>query len=147
MPKISSRKPYRIGRSRTGLGLFATRPIAKGTSIIQYFGPLVDVWDHDAKPVDNKYLYAINSRWMIDGSVRRNIARYINHSCKPNADPEVDSRKRKVFICAIADIEAGEEITYNYGKEYFDVYLKPIGCKCAACEGKRRKPEARVQRR
>jgi len=42
MTSISSNKPYRIGRSRTGLGLFATKPIKKGTKIIRYFGPLLD---------------------------------------------------------------------------------------------------------
>jgi SET domain-containing protein len=38
MPSIPSNKPYRVGRSRTGLGLFATKPIKKGTKIIRYFG-------------------------------------------------------------------------------------------------------------
>src|SRR5918992_5396047 len=42
MPSIPSNKPYRVGRSRTGLGLFATKPIKKGTKIIRYFGPLLD---------------------------------------------------------------------------------------------------------
>jgi SET domain-containing protein len=143
MPKISKRKPYRIGRSRTGLGLFATKSIEKGAFIIRYSGPLLDAWDDDAEPVDNKFLFAVNSRWTIDGSVRRNIARYVNHSCKPNAETEVNSRLRKVFICAIAGIKAGEEITYDYGKEYFDAYLRPIGCKCAACEQKRKRKRAK----
>jgi uncharacterized protein len=136
MPKISKRKPYRVGRSRTGLGLFATRPIEKGSCIIRYSGPLLDSWK-DGEPHENKYLFRVNSRWTIDGSVRSNIARYINHSCKPNAESEVNTRIRKVFICAIAKIEAGEEITYDYGEEYFDGFLKPFGCKCAACEEKR----------
>jgi uncharacterized protein len=76
----------------------------------------------------------------------RIIARYINHSCKPNAESEVRPRDRAVFIRAIS--EPGEEINYDYGAEYFDAYLKPIGCKCDACEKKRRKKrtEARAQR-
>jgi uncharacterized protein len=133
MPKISKRRPYRIAKSRTGLGLFATKPIEKGGFIIRYFGPLWDSRSDDA-PRDNKYLFAVNSRWTIDGSIRRNVARYINHSCEPNAETEVNSRTRNVFICAIRDIEVGEEITYDYGAEYFDAYLKPRGCRCAACE-------------
>jgi uncharacterized protein len=143
MPKISKRRPYRVGRSRTGLGLFATKPIGKGSFIVRYTGPLLDAWDEDAKPIDNKYLFFLNSRWTINGSVRRNVARYINHSCKPNAETDVKPRIRKVFIRATADIEAGDEITYDYGKEYFEVYLKPIGCKCAACERKRRRKRAK----
>lgn len=145
MPSISTRKPYRIGRSPTGLGLFATKPIKKGTEIIEYFGPLLDCRNEDEDAIENKYLFQINGRWTIDGSVRRNIARYINHSCKPNAESDVQERKRKVFIRAIKNIAPGEEINYDYGKEYFKEYLKPIGCKCAACEKKRKLERAEAR--
>lgn len=148
MPAISPQKPYRIGRSRTGLGLFATKPIKKGTKIIRYFGPLLDCRKKKDDAIENKYLFELNNRWTIDGSVRENIARYINHACKPNAESDVRPRKRKVFIRAIKDIEPGEEISYDYGTDYFKAYLKPIGCKCDACEKKRRKKraEARAER-
>jgi len=148
MPAISPHKPYRIGRSRTGLGLFATRPIRKGTKIIRYFGPLLDSRKEKDDAIENKYLFELSNRWTIDGSVRENIARYINHGCKPNAESDVKPRKRKVFIRAIKNIEPGEEISYDYGTDYFKAYLKPIGCKCDACEKKRRKKraEARAER-
>jgi len=142
MPVISSSKPYRIGRSRTGLGLFATKPIKKGAKIIRYVGPMLDCNKKKDDAVENKYLFQINNRWTIDGSVRKNIARYINHACKPNAESDVSSRKRKVVIRAIKNIEPGEEINYDYGTEYFKEYLKPIGCKCDACEKKRKKLRA-----
>src|SRR5713226_5198919 len=148
MPAISSKKPYRIGRSRTGLGLFATKPIKKGTKIVRYFGPLLDSKKKKDDAVENKYLFELNDRWTIDGSVRENIARYINHACKPNAESDVRPRKRKVFIRAIKNISPGEEINYDYGTDYFKAYLKPIGCKCDACEKKRKKKhaEARAER-
>ena len=148
MPAISSKKPYRIGRSSTGLGLFATKPIKKGTKIVRYFGPLLDCKKKKDDAVENKYLFELNNRWTIDGSVRENVARYINHACKPNAESDVRPRKRKVFIRAIKNIEPGEEISYDYGTDYFKAYLKPIGCKCAACEKKRKKKraEARAER-
>jgi hypothetical protein len=148
MPTISPNKPYRIGRSRTGLGLFATRPIKKGTRIIRYFGPLLDSRKEKDDAVENKYLFELNGRWTIDGSVRENVARYINHACRPNAESDVKPRKRKVFIRAIKNIEPGEEINYDYGTDYFKAYLKPVGCKCDACERKRRKKraEARAER-
>jgi uncharacterized protein len=147
MPAISPNKPYRIGRSPTGLGLFATKPIKKGTRIIRYFGPLLDS-KKTKDDIENKYLFELTNRWTIDGSVRKNIARYINHACKPNAESDVKPRKRKVYIVAIKNIEPGEEINYDYGTDYFKAYLKPIGCKCAACEKKRRKQraEARAER-
>jgi hypothetical protein len=80
--------------------------------------------------------------------VRANVARYINHACKPNAESDVKPRKRKVVIRAIKNIEPGDEINYDYGTDYFKAYLKPIGCKCDACEKKRKKKraEARAER-
>ena len=148
MPAIPSNKPYRVGRSRTGLGLFATKPIKKGAKIVRYFGPLLDSRKKKDDAIENKYLFELNGRWTIDGSVRKNIARYINHACKPNAESDVNPRKRKVVIRAIKKIEPGEEINYDYGTDYFKAYLKPIGCKCAACENKRKKKraEARAER-
>jgi len=148
MPAIPANKPYRVGRSRTGLGLFATKPIKKGAKIVRYFGPLLDSRKKKDDAIENKYLFELNGRWTIDGSVRKNIARYINHACKPNAESDVSPRKRKVVIRAIKKIEPGEEINYDYGTDYFKAYLKPIGCKCAACEKKRKKKraEARAER-
>ncbi len=147
MPAIPN-KPYRIGRSRTGLGLFATKPIKKGTRIIRYFGPLLDSKKEDEDAIENKYLFELTNRWTIDGSIRENVARYINHACRPNAESDVKPRKRKVYIRAIKNIEPGEEINYDYGTDYFKAYLKPIGCKCDSCEKKRRKKraEARAER-
>ena len=145
MPAIPSNKPYRVGRSRTGLGLFATKPIKKGTKIVRYFGPLLDSKKKKDDAIENKYLFELTNRWTIDGSVRANVARYINHACRPNAESDVKPRKRKVIIRAIKNIEPGDEINYDYGTDYFKAYLKPIGCKCAACEKKRKKKRAEAR--
>src|SRR5258708_23173088 len=145
MPAIPSKKPYRVGRSPTGLGLFATKSIKKGTKIIRYFGPLLDSKKKKDDAIENKYLFELNNRWTIDGSVRKNVARYINHACKPNAESDGKPRKRKVFIRAIKNISPGEEINYDYGTDYFKAYLKPIGCKCVACEKKRKKKRAEAR--
>ena len=145
MSAISSNKPYRIGRSRTGLGLFATKPIKKGAKIVRYFGPLLDTRNKKHDDIENKYLFELNGRWTIDGSVRKNVARYINHACRPNAESDVSVRKRKVMIRARKNIEPGEEINYDYGTDYFKAYLKPIGCKCDACEKKRKKQRAEAR--
>lgn len=120
---------YVIKRSRTGLGLFAQHPIPKGTRIVEYTGPYLPNKIVDLS--DKKYFFGINSRWSIDGSVRDNNARYANHSCRPNAEAIIENRR--VWIYAKRNIKAGEEITYNYGREYFEDIIKPIGCKCSAC--------------
>ena len=136
MPITSSksfRRPYRVGRSRTGLGGFATRDIKKKELIDRYRGPIIDNKTADER--DNRYMFEVNSRWTIDGSNRRNLARYFNHSCRPNAESDV--KGHKVIIVARKAIQPGEEITYDYGKDYFDIFLKPIGCKCDKCREKR----------
>src|SRR5438105_345740 len=141
-----SRKPFRVGRARTGLGLFATDPIKKGAFIAEYKGRRVDNEEADRLEArGSRYMYELNSRWTVDGSGRHNLARYANHSCRPNAESDVirgpRARGRKggiVIIRATKNIKPGDEITYDYGRDYFNGFLKPVGCKCAKCVEKRR---------
>jgi SET domain-containing protein len=137
------RSRFRVGRSRTGLGLFALKPIKRGEFISYYFGPLIT--NKRADELWTKYLFEVNNRWTIDGSGRNNVARYINHSCRPNAESDV--KKHKVFIAAIKTINPGDEITYNYGKDYFDTFIKPHGCLCLGCKKKaaEKRAEARLK--
>ena len=131
MPKRSSpsRRRFRVGRSKSGLGLFAVKLIKKGDFIAYYSGRLITT--KEADELWTKYLFEVNARWTVDGSNRRNIARYINHSCRPNAESDV--KKHKIFITAIRNIQPGDEITYNYGRDYFNAFIKDKGCRCAAC--------------
>jgi len=143
----SPRKPYRIGRSASGLGLFAAAPIAKGAYIVEYSGPRIPTPEaraHEARR-GARYMFEINSRWTVDGSTRRNIGRYANHSCRPNAESVL--AKGKVMLRAIKAIEPGEEITYDYGQEYFELFIKPKGCRCAKCSDERGGTRKRVRRR
>lgn len=133
-PSLSPTPSLIVKRSPAGgLGLVTQSPIKKGEFVIEYIGPILTNKEADKKA--GKYLFQINSRKTIDGSVRSNIARYINHSCKPNC--EVDIKKGRVLISAIKNIKAGEELSYDYGEEYFDYYIKPHGCRCAPCKAKK----------
>lgn len=134
------RKPFRVARSKTGLGLFATAEIPKRAFIVEYKGRKLPA--KVAEQQENKYHFEINSRWTLDGASRRNIARYANHSCRPNAESDV-LRDHKVILRAIKTIRPGDEITYDYGKDYFDVFLKPIGCKCTTCAHKPKRIRSR----
>jgi SET domain-containing protein len=130
------RSSYRIARSRSGLGLFATRPFRKGEYIVTYRGRHITNAEADEMEArGSRYMFEINSRWTIDGSSRWNRARYVNHSCRPNAEA-VERRKRIVYI-ARRRIRPGEEITVNYGKAYFDAFIGKGGCRCTACREKR----------
>ena len=119
-----------VKRTNTGLGLFAIKPIPKGKRIIEYFGPFIS--NEEVERSNGKYFFEVNTKWAIDGSLRKNVARYINHSCRPNAEAFVSDRRR-VWIWSRKNIKPGEEITYDYGKEYFEGIIEPIGCRCDKC--------------
>jgi len=137
---------FRIGRSVTGLGLFATKPIKRGVYVATYRGRRISTEEAGRREARGaRYMFELNSRWTIDGSPRWNVARYINHSCRPNAKPV--GRKGGIVIVALHRIEPGEEITYDYGREYLDYFLKSGTCRCAACRKKaaRRRRRARLR--
>jgi|SRR5579883_1340738 len=128
---MSSRAFY-IGRSATGLGAFAIRPIKRGAYIATYRGPRISAEEADRRERRGaNYMFELNSRWTIDGSPRWNVARYLNHSCWPNAKPVF--RKGRIVFVALRSIDPGEEITYDYGEEYLDYFLSNGGCCCAGC--------------
>ena len=130
------RRPFRVGRAVTGLGLFATRPIRKRSRIAEYKGPLLRTKAAEkAERSGNKYLYEINSRWTIDGTPRSNVARYANHSCNPNADTY--SVGHRVFIRALRNIKPGEEIVYDYGIDYLKNVIGRSNCRCSRCRRRR----------
>ena len=139
-----SRRPFRIGRSRTGLGLFATRLIKKNSRIAEYKGPLLTTKQANKIEANgNRYLYEINSRWTIDGTPRSNIARYANHSCNPNADSY--NVKHRVFIRALRNIKPGEEIVYDYGIDYLKNVIGRSYCQCSRCRKRRNRRAAELR--
>lgn len=71
---------------------------------------------------------------VIDGSDRKNTARYFNHSCDPNAEAEHEVTEDRVYIRALRPIKQGEEITFDYGNDYTSSdFIQKDGCKCAVC--------------
>jgi uncharacterized protein len=127
---------FRIGRAHTGLGLFATKTIKRGAYIATYRGPRITTEEADRREARGaRYMFELSKKWTIDGSPRWNVARYINHSCKPNAKPV--GRNGGIVIVAERRIEPEEEITYSYGEEYLEYFLQTGGCRCAACRRKR----------
>ncbi len=119
-----------VKRSNSGgLGLFATTPILRGMRIIQYIGN--HILKSDKGKFTGKYLFHLNDEYAVDGRSRNNLARYVNHSCKPNAYAEVVDDE--IWIAAKRRIKEGEEITIDYGKGYFEMHIKPTGCKCRKC--------------
>jgi len=128
-------KDLLVKRSSAGLGLFANKPYKKGDEIIEYLGETITTDEGNRR--GGKYLFELNERRMLDGKSRSNLARYINHSCRPNAVPELSKGETQVKIFAKKKISVGEEITYNYGPQYFKIIIKPLGCRCEKCTMKK----------
>ena len=122
-------KKIKVKRGLDGFGLFAEEEIKSGEKIVDYVGNIL-LGDAAENCKVNMYLFEVSKNKTIDGSVRWNIARYINHSCSGNAESEI--RKGKVYVIATKNIKTGEEIAYDYGKEFFKEYIAKKGCKCAA---------------
>jgi SET domain-containing protein len=126
-------KDLKVKKGVDGLGVFATAPIKKGAFLMEYWGEIISEEEGDRR--GGRYLFELEGNRMIDGKGRENTARYINHSCSPNAEPEEDEKASRVMVYAKRDIMPGEEIGYDYGKEYWDEHIKPKGCRCG-CGGK-----------
>lgn|SRR3974390_1341326 len=138
------RKSFRVGRSHTGLGLFAARLVKKREKIAEYRGPRIGPEEAARRENrGNRYLYEINPRVTIDGTPRSNIARYANHSCNPNS--ETYTYGGRVFIRALRNIKPDEEITYDYGNDYLKHVIGRSNCQCMRCRRRRARKQREVR--
>jgi len=124
MPMIVRRRS-----SLHGWGVFALERIPKNKRIIHYAGEKIT--HRESLTREERYLrnghiwcFRLNNRWVIDGSVGGNVARYVNHSCRPNCYAQVVDGV--IWIRASKTIEAGDELTYNYQTDG----SKTIQCRC-----------------
>ncbi len=133
-------------------GCYTTTPIRKGARVVEYTGPRIskDLGDEKYQDSPTTYLFGVgDGDQVIDG---HGTAMFVNHSCAPNC--ETDEINGRVWICAIRDIAAGEELTYDY--HLYDGDDDEARCNCAAtCRGtmyapeeiKRRERRARREKR
>jgi uncharacterized protein len=126
-------------------GVFSKRDIPKGTKIIEYVGEIITKTESDKRAEKQLnlseshtkdggvYIFELNKKYDIDGKVPWNKAKYINHSCNPNA--ETENIKGHIWIIAIKDIKKGKEITYNYGYDLENYQDHPCKCNSKNCMG------------
>ena len=120
--------PKRIAQRRSpihGNGVFALVDIPKGTELVEYRGrrmthAQVDRLYADVADNGHTFLFMVNDKYVIDANFEGNIARWINHSCRPNCEAVIEEsdggpRKDRVLIQSIRTLRAGEELTYDYG--------------------------------
>jgi SET domain-containing protein len=135
-----------VRRSKVhGLGVFATRRIPKGTRLIEYVGERVSHAEADRRYEDkaeddsHTFLFIVDAKTVIDAGANGNDARYFNHSCDPNCESVIESKR--VYIEALRAIAAGAELTYDYQIQREDDDPDNIdevfACRCgfAACRG------------
>jgi SET domain-containing protein len=129
-----------------GKGVFALRDLAKGELVVEYLGEIIS-WDealdrhpHDPQQPNHTFYFHVDEERVIDGGVNGNAARWLNHSCAPNCESEIDDDGR-VFIRARRHIVAGEELNYDYRlviDERYTPKLKaeyPCWCGSKQCRG------------
>jgi uncharacterized protein len=126
MPYDVTKFEIREAKPGKGKGLYAKRAFEFGEYLLDYTGKKIPTAEADA--LTTKYLFELDHQWTIDGEDESNTARYINHSCDPNVEAEVDGDR--IRIHAARDIQEGEELTIDYGDEYFDEFIRPHGCLC-----------------
>jgi SET domain-containing protein len=113
----------------SGWGVYAAQPIRKGTRIVEYKGELVSQREASRRerrylPRQRIWLFTINTRWARDAAYGGNVARYINHACRPNCYVEIDGHH--IWVVAARDIREGEELTYDYNTDG----TAGIPCRC-----------------
>lgn len=144
-----------------GKGVFATRDIAAQEILIEYRGRRITSQQAERLHGNNSetghtFLFSVNDKYLIDGNSDGNSSRWFNHSCAPNCQAQIhvnidgDERKDKVLIETLHPIQAGDELTYDYGLDLPPPHtprLKKIwACHCGArnCTGSLLKPRKRT---
>ncbi|MEO5813250.1 MAG: SET domain-containing protein-lysine N-methyltransferase [Rhodanobacter sp.] len=152
MPPIPRRRLSTRRSPIHGTGVFATRALRTGETVLEYKGRRLthaqaDDLYGDGGEGGHTFLFTLNAHYIIDANQQGNSARWINHSCAPNCQALVvesasgDARRDRVVIEALRDIKAGEELTYDYGITLdvpHTVRLKKLwACRCGApqCTG------------
>jgi SET domain-containing protein len=115
-----------------GTGAFARKQIPRDTHIIEYVGEKILKEESLRRcEQDNQFIFTLTDTKDLDGDVAWNPARFINHSCEPNCDAELD--QERIWIVARRDIAPGEEITFNYGYDLDDYRDYPCRCGAPGC--------------
>jgi hypothetical protein len=138
-------RPFEVRRSRIqGRGVFATRRIRKGTRLIQYVGQPITHEEADRRYDDQSgrhhtFLFVLDEETVLDARRGGNDARFINHSCEPNCETEIEDGE--IWIRSIAPIAPETELVYDYRFDWDDAYepddVRYYACRCgsAKCRG------------
>ena len=136
MLKLNQSNLYKIRNSSIhNKGAFAIQDIPEGTRVIEYVGEKITKAESEKRSIrlierakktgrGAVYIFELNKRHDIDGSVNYNLARFVNHSCDPNC--ETDIIRGRIWIIALRDIIKGEELSYDYGYDLDNFREHPL---------------------
>jgi len=117
-----------------GSGCFARQPVSEGTRVAEYVGERISKSESLRRCIENNQcIFSLSDEFDLDGNVPGNLARFINHSCAPNCEAEM--HEGSIWIVALRDIAAGEELTFNYGYDLEDYREHPCRCEAQDCVG------------
>jgi SET domain-containing protein len=144
-PVVSGRRIQTRRSGVHGKGMFAVQDLAEGETLIEYVGEVIS-WKealrrhpHDPTDPNHTFYFHVDEKHVIDARHGGNSSRWINHSCAPNC--EADEQKGRVFIKALRNIPAGQELFYDYGLIIDAKYTKklkaeyPCWCGAPTCRG------------
>jgi SET domain-containing protein len=126
---------YEVRPSRIhGTGVFARVDLREGSRVLEYVGERVTKEESLRRREDgNFFVFVVTDKFDIDGAVDWNPARFINHSCSPNCEARMEDER--IWIIALRDIKAGEELGFNYGYDLQDYEDHPCSCGAPNCLG------------
>lgn len=154
-PPVTGRR-LQVRRSGVhGKGVYALRPLRAGERLIEYTGEVIS-WaqalerhPHDPAHPTHTFYFHIDDERVIDAKFGGNSSRWINHSCAPNCEAE-QTESGRVYIKALRDIAAGEELFYDYGLVIDEPYTRrlkadyPCWCGATRCRGTLLAPKRRA---
>lgn len=104
-----------VEKTGKGKGLVVEECCMKGDFVIEYFGRALSAKRLKIHGGKGMYNMKIGNQ-VINGNMKKNIARFINHSCNPNCILEVRTILGKKHACIFAGrkIKKGTELTFDY---------------------------------
>src|SRR3954470_4866577 len=132
---LTQNELHEIKTSRIhGSGVFARVNVVAETRVIEYVGERVSKEESLCRRQGgNFFVFIVTDEFDIDGAVNWNPARFINHSCVPNCEARMEDER--IWIITLRDIQAGEELGFNYGYDLQDYEDHPCSCGAPNCLG------------
>ena len=127
---------FKVKRSPIqGLGLFALSDVPARRKLGELGGELISQREarRRARATDCIAIVEFDDGTALDASRQGSDFRYVNHSCEPNTFMRL--YKGRVEFYTLRRVEAGEELTCDYGETHHDGTL---ACRCGSerCRGR-----------